>query len=135
MYDSSHLQEIDPHVYLKTMVAVAVADGQVHEREQSYINAQAQLLAVNPEPYWVSPDPTLSFLNTQNLSYTTRISILRDCLVLAYIDGVCDEQEREKVVNIASILHITESKVAELETWLKDLWTVLERGNQLLKGE
>ena len=52
--------DMDGPTYLKTIIAVAHADGSVLDKEREFIDMQAQLLALNPSQYWDHPEPDLS---------------------------------------------------------------------------
>ncbi len=96
---------------------------------------QAGILSIDPMPYWEQPEKDLSFLDAAQMSRTARMSIIRDCIVLGYVDGDYDDSEREKVAKIASYLSIELSDVEAIEFWLKEFWALLEKGEKLFKGK
>ena len=87
MLNSSDLAaagDIDGPSYLKTIIAVASADGEVHEKEREFINVQAQVLSLNSEDYWRHSEHDLGFLSGVEMSRPTCMTILRDCIVLGH---------------------------------------------------
>jgi len=127
--------DMDGPAYLKTIIAVAGADGSVPEQERAFIDMQAQLLSLNPAEYWDHPEPDLAFLTDAAMSRSTCMTIIRDCIVLGHIDGNFEEKERAKVNDIASLLRLKTSDVQAVEEWLKELWAVMEKGTRLFQGE
>ena len=127
--------DMDGSKYLKTIIAVAHADGSVPEKEREFIDMQAQLLSLNPASYWDHPEPDLTFLNDANMSRQTCMTIIRDCIVLGHVDRNFDEMERAKVNDIASMLGLKTSDVQAVEEWLKELWAVMEKGTRLFQDE
>jgi tellurite resistance protein len=125
--------DIDGPAYLRTIIAVAHADGEVHEKEREFIDIQAQVLALNPAEYWRNPEHDLGFLGNLQMSRPTSMTIIRDCIVLGYLDGDFSESERVKVYDVASLLGRNQSDVDAVETWLKGLWAVIEEGNRLFE--
>ena len=135
MLDQQMAADMDGPTYLKTIIVVALADESVPDKEREFIDMQAQLLSLNPTEYWDHPEPDLSFLNDANMSRQTCMTIIRDCIVLGYIDGDFDENERARVNDIASMLGLKTSDVEAVEEWLKELWAVMEKGSRLFQGE
>jgi tellurite resistance protein len=108
-----------------------IDSSEIHEREKEFIETQAQLFSIDTTPYWEDTDDDISFLRNVEMSRMNRLAIVRDCIVLGYIDGDFNEKERAKVIKIASYLKLSESDVENLENWLKELWAVLEKGKRL----
>jgi tellurite resistance protein len=136
MLNSSDLTaaaDIDGPSYLKTIIAVAFADGHVHEEERQFIDMQAQVLSLNSADYWTNPEHDLGFLGGVEMSRPTCMTIIRDCIVLGHLDGDFTETERTKVYDVASLLGRSKSEVDAIETWLKSLWAVMEEGNRLFQ--
>jgi hypothetical protein len=117
--------------YLKTIIAVAKADDDLNENEILFINSQAQLYGLDASTYWNNSSLDLSELHVNKFSHTIKLSIIRDCIVLGHIDRDFNDTERSKVIEIAEKMGLTSSDVDNIEIWLKDYWSVLERGNML----
>jgi uncharacterized tellurite resistance protein B-like protein len=131
----SGFSDLDRQLYLKTLISVALADEVIHEKEKEFINAQAELLSVDPEPYWANPEKDISFLRNAVMSRLSRITTIRDCIVLGYIDGNFDDSERKQVAQIAEYLNLNASDVESVEDWLKEFWAILEKGKILFEGQ
>lgn len=126
---------LESEYYLKAIVSVALADGIIHEKEREFVNAQAELLSIDPKPYWENPEKDFSFLSNAEMSRMSRMTIIRDCIVLGYIDGNYDDSERNRVAQIAENMKIGNSDVEAVEKWLKEFWEVLEKGKSLFEEE
>lgn len=138
MLNSSNLSaavDIDGPSYLRTMIALASADGEIHEKERLFINMQAQVLSLDPGEYWGNPEQDLGFLGGVMMSRPTCMTIIRDCIVLGHLDGDFSDTERAKVYDVASLLGGSKSDVDAVETWLKRLWAVMEEGDRLFHQE
>ena len=64
----SDFGNLEREYYLKAIISVAWADGIIHEKEREFINAQAELLSIDPKPYWENPERDLSFLSNVEIS-------------------------------------------------------------------
>ena len=136
MLNSSDLAaatDIDGPSYLRTIIAVAHADGEIHEKERQFIDMQAQVLSLDSAEYWRNPEHDLGFLSNVEMSHPTCMTIIRDCIVLGHLDGDFSETERAKVYDVASLLGRSKSEVDAVESWLKSLWAVMEEGNRLFQ--
>ena len=58
--------------------------------------------------------------------------ILRDSIVLGYIDGNYDQSEKKLVLEVAKRLLLTEADIDMMENWLKEYWAVIEKGKKLI---
>lgn len=136
----------DPQIYLRALAAIALADGQLHERERAFIEEQARLFNIEVEPLWEQARD-LTFLEGIFVNDRTRAAILRDAVLLARIDGEFHETERARLVEIAGKLGLDESAVAAAEqeapksmppliaqskapAWLADYWAISSKGKR-----
>ena len=126
------LQEFDPTTYLRLLVAQGHLDGLVPE-EQAYIRARAALLGVEVEPLLAQPLTELPAVDEQ-ISETTRRVILRDCIVLACIDGDYSELERAHVHRVAKWLKVDIEAADRIEDWLRRYWELMDESEALLSG-
>jgi len=133
--DLAAATDIDGPSYLRTIIAVASVDREVHEKERQFIDTQAHVLCLNPAEYWRNPEPGLGFLSNVEMSRPTCMTIIRDCIVLGHLDGDFTEMERAKVYDVASLLGASKSDVDAVEIWLKSLWAVMEEGNRLFQQQ
>lgn len=132
MFDNlSYFTENDKRAYINALVAISLSDGVIHDEEKEYLDMQAAILGIDKsvyEPY----KSDLSILN-DSLSKTVRLAIVRDCIVLANADRDYVEEERKKVFEVARLLNISESQVEEIETWVNDLFEVIDRGKRIFQ--
>lgn len=126
------LREFDPTTYLRLLVAQGHLDGLVQE-EQDYIRARAALLGVEVEPLLSQPLIELPPVDEQ-VSETTRRVILRDCIVLACIDGNYTEIERAHVHRVAKWLGVDIGAAERIEDWLRRYWELMDESEALLSG-
>ncbi len=120
------LTQSEARAYLSYLMTVANADGQLHEKEKEFIELQAQVWGIVNFEENVEEEELIS------LSRTAKMSLLRDSITIAYIDGDYSQEERAKVDELAELLSVESERVADLEEWLLDYWRILERGEELL---
>jgi SAM-dependent methyltransferase len=134
----------DAELYLRVLITIAKADQIIHRSERDFIEAQAQILKVDDRAMWDESPVDLEKLRHINASPRTREAIVRDCLLLATLDGEYQEQERALIGRIAEAFSLTPQELAELEAlargmtppladktpgWLKELWAISSKGN------
>lgn len=122
------IEGFEAEVYLKALIAVAQADG-VSSSERDFIQNQATLLGVDEVNFEMMI--SLDDLSNQINAVTRRI-IVRDCIVLATVDGDYTENERRRIAGIAEALGVTPERTAQLENWLQQYSDLLEEGQRLL---
>lgn len=126
----TQFESFDSEAYLQALVIIAKADG-IDQREIDFINLQSQLLCIDPAKYW-DDETGLSQFDQSNLSYMTKMAIIRDCIVIAHIDGDYADIERNAILEIADKFGLEESNVVDMENWLKEYWQIIEKGKNLL---
>ena len=117
---SQYLNEFDQKIYLKSLISIAQADAQITENEREFIETQAGLLGIDITPYWNEQKIDISSLDSSSLSHLTKMTIIRDSVVLSYIDRNYSQAEREMVLNIAKNFSINKTEVDKIEEWLKE---------------
>jgi uncharacterized membrane protein YebE (DUF533 family) len=120
--------------YLRALISVARSNGFVHDKEKEFIDIQAQLVSIESGRHWENEENDLSFLRNVNMSRMNRMAIIRDCIALGYIDGNFDNKQRANIAKVAGYLKLADSDIEDIETWLKELWAVLEKGRKLFEG-
>lgn len=128
----SLLEDFDSVTYLRLLVAQAQVDGLVPE-ERDYILLRGAMLGVDTEPLLAEPLRELPPVDPAT-SETTRRVILRDCIVLACIDGDYTETERARVHEVADWLSVPHSSVDRIEDWLRRYWELMDEAEALLAG-
>lgn len=100
---------------LKSLVAVAWADGKVAEEEREVIEALLQAFdATEAESLFIqsySAEPkSLADIPLTDLSSDDRRVLLQHAVFLTYIDGHQDEKERELLTALSAQLHIPDAE-------------------------
>jgi len=129
----NQFSQFDSKAYLQALIIIAKADG-IDQREVDFINLQSNLLGIDSSEYW-KEDTDFSIFDNTNISRITKMAIIRDCIVIAHIDGDYADAERKAITEIASRFSLKESDVISMENWLKEYWQILEKGKLLLTGE
>ncbi len=106
------------------LLAVARADGKLHEREMALVasfygdvvgGTGANLAALANEPD-IEPEVLASGLTREAVS----MLFVKTCILLAYADGEYHAKEKAKVDAFAHALDITDAAIAELEQSVKE---------------
>lgn len=122
----------DALLYLKCLISLAKADGRIDPREKNYIQLQAELYEVDLSDLW-----DYEFNATKEellrLSKLAKIFILRDLIILSYIDDEFHYKEREMIEELAKQMEIDTKKISELEDWLKKYIQLLEASIEIFK--
>jgi uncharacterized tellurite resistance protein B-like protein len=128
-----NFKNFEKEIYLKALIDVAQADGNISDKERIFIESQADILEVDIVSFGeINNGWIISKTDNQKMSYTTKMSILMDLITIGYMDGEYDENEKMKVRKVAKIFNVTLKKVTELENWLLKYWKILETGKKLL---
>ena len=128
--------ELEKEPYIRSLVAIAYIDGLL-ESEKEYINFQAGLLDIDPEPYWSEDTVDIRQMDFSKVSEITKRVILRDSIVIAHLDSEYTQKENVFVKQIASQMGLSEELILKIESWLLEYWAILEEGNELfdIKGK
>jgi uncharacterized membrane protein YebE (DUF533 family) len=124
------MQDFDPATYVQALVALAHIDG-LFDIERDYVDAKAQLLGVTPD--WSAVSADLQPIGAE-VSELTRRVVIRDCIVLASVDGEYSDAERAVVHRIAQWLEVDEAACDRIEDWLRRYWELLDESEALLSG-
>jgi hypothetical protein len=126
--------DFDPELYIKILVAVAKADKNNGQREFDYVADQAKRLGIDFAEAWESTDKTF-LISGKDVSRLTAVVIIKDCILLASLDGNFSLAERDKVYTYATKLDITRSDVDYIIEWLGDYDTLEKKWNRLITGD
>jgi len=128
---AAHLDEFEPGLYIQALVAVASCDGMTND-ELDFIQGQAQMLGVDTAAALAAP--VMVHDVSRAMTQITRKLVYRDCYVLARIDGVPNEREREILDQLRAVLGLTPEACAKIEDWMDRYSVLLQEGGALLGG-
>ena len=114
----SNFDKKEADLYVKAMLFLAAADGVVQEREREFIESQLQIMEIRTDLAGMATEPDVFFLQQGGMSRAKRIALLRDCLILANVDGLVDDFERRTLHDMARILGISQTDMENLEKWV-----------------
>ena len=120
MFDESvsNFNEKEATLYLKALLFLASADGDIQERERKFIESQVQILSKKTDVAVSPAEPDTGFLHQTTMSRAKRMALLRDCLMLASVDGFVDVFERRTLHEMARILDVSSMDMENLEQWV-----------------
>ncbi|MCA9641034.1 MAG: hypothetical protein H6718_06730 [Polyangiaceae bacterium] len=121
------LSDFDGPTYLNALIAVAQVDG-VKPEEEAFINGQAEAMGL-PLPDLATPADVAA---SAVASTVTKRIIVRDCIVLASVDGSYTENERKRIFDVARHLDVSDALVERMERWVTDYTRILEEGQAIL---
>ena len=104
-------------VYLKALLIVANADGDISDKEKRFLQSQASLLGVEISDYLPFDSQDLFFIHDNDFLEIHKKVLLRDSIILANIDDSYDEQEKLRIRQIADQLNMDHHVVDLLEDW------------------
>ena len=124
------MRDFDPATYIQALVALAHIDG-LFDIERDYVEAKAALLGVDCD--WSVVSAELQPIASQTSELTRRI-IVRDCILLASVDGEYSDAERTAIHRIATWLKVDEAACDRIEDWLRRYWELMDEAEALLSG-
>ncbi|MBC7171607.1 MAG: TerB family tellurite resistance protein [Polyangiaceae bacterium] len=104
---------------LKSLVSVAWADGHFADEESEILEAMISLFRVDAEGAelmraFARTPRTVDDVPFADLGPDDRALLVRHAVILSYIDGEQDDEEREVIAEIVKRLEIPESEAATL---------------------
>lgn len=136
------LEEIYPNekervMFLKGLIRLSKADGQVSEEEREFFSDAAKGMGVSESS--VQSLERL-FINNQKISLEFRnkkqaLFFFRDAIQLCYIDNDYSQAERDEVSQIAKELSISLENIRKIEDWVQKGMEWQAEGSTLLELE
>jgi len=108
----------EPELYLKLLVAVAKSDPDNGPPEYAYVRDQARRLGMDLVPYWNGTSRHFLLDGRVRASRLTALVVVKDCILLATLDGHFSMGEKETVYRTAEKLDLPRSTVDRLMEWL-----------------
>ena len=125
--------DFDPQRYIKILIAVVKADRFNGSSETAYVKNLANRLNLDFVTLWNETDRDMP-LDQVKVSRVTALSILKECIKLASLDGNFTLSEKELVYSYAAKLDIPLSEVKLLEKWLEEFNKLAEKWDELIAG-
>ena len=127
--------DLDAERYIQLLVAVAKSDPDNGEPEYQYVKTQANSLGVDIVALW-NDTPKQYLLSPIQVSRRLAMVIIKDCIMLASLDGNFSLGEKEKVYRFAERLDVTRGDVDAVVAWLEDYDRLRRRWDAgILRGE
>lgn len=132
----------EPRAYLSALVRIALTEEQLHPAARAFVEAQARLFDIETTETWQLADYCQG-RELPPLTRRNRLALVRDCIVVARLDGDYGAEERAKVQLMASRLELSSGEVAVAEedaricmppfrenspVWLREYWGISEKG-------
>jgi tellurite resistance protein len=111
--------DFDPELYLRLLVAVAKSDPDNGPPEYAYVQEQAHRLGLDLVPYWNETSKRFLLDTGVRASRLTALIVIKDCIMLATLDGHFSLGEKETVYKTAERLDLPRSSVDRLMEWLE----------------
>lgn len=127
----SSLENFDTETYFASLISIARADGNIDNVEMGFIEDQAKLMGFDLEAA-CEKERSLAQIDFSKTSALTKNTLLRDCISLAYIDGNYDGSEKKKIHDLGKKMGVSSDKISEIEKWLVDYWTLIEKGQAIM---
>tara|TARA_B100000989_G_C19444054_1_gene428667 strand:- start:395 stop:850 length:456 start_codon:yes stop_codon:yes gene_type:complete len=118
------------------LILVAASDGALVKEEISAIEASMGAMMLHPESreevrQLLSQPPELSYL-LDDMDIAAKRIALRDCALLASVDGDYDEMELAALRTIADSADLSEKQLAKVLTWVSESWVHTAKGRRLI---
>lgn len=130
LFDSD-AADFDAHTYIQMLIAIAKADPDNGPPEFDFVRCQARNFNLDYEGYLAKTDKTFA-IKKQTVSRRTALTILKDAILLASLDGNFSLPEKQRVYTYAEKLDVPRSDVDTLEALIDDFRTLHHRWQQLV---
>jgi hypothetical protein len=126
------LQDFDAETYLRVLIMLVKVHG-IEPVEREFVESRARTLGVDPSHLW---DETLSELPPlpEGMSEMTRRVVLRDCILIACIDGEFTDIERGWTHRICGWLGLDLDTANLFEDWFRRYFDLMDEQEALLWG-
>lgn len=111
--------DFDPEIYLRLLVAVCKSDPDNGPPEYRYVAGMARRLGRDIVPLWNETSKTYLIDGRPRVSRMTALLIIKDCIMLATLDGHFSLGEKERVYAWAERFDLPRADVARIEAWVE----------------
>lgn len=125
---NTYFEGLEPDIYLAALLELARADG-LHDLERAMLGERAAALKVDLNSLPDVPE------DLSNVPWATRVLVYRDAVMLAYADGEKSDEETEHLDMLRVKLAISSARADEIEQWILDQSSLLDRFAALLSAE
>ena len=132
-YVSVNDKDFDPELYLRLLVAIAKSDRFNGPPETEYVRNLAGRLSVDFTKIWNETGKNFSDIPS-NPSRLTALLLIKDCILLASLDGNYSLDEKQRVYGFAEKMDIPRSDVDAVEAWLAEYGQLRSRWAALVSG-
>jgi len=130
--EALHLGDFDAETYLRCLILVVKVHG-IEPVEREFVEAKARILGVDHEHLWDDTIDDLPPLPDAMTEMTRRV-VLRDCILIACIDGEYTDTEREWVHRICGWLQLDLQTADLFEDWFRRYFDLMDEQEALLWG-
>jgi tellurite resistance protein len=128
---SSGTANFDARMYIRILIAIAKADPDNGAPEFEFVRRQAKHLDLDYDHYLADTDKSFS-IDRQKVSRTTALTILKDAILLASLDGNFSLPEKQRIYTYAEKLDISRRDVDDMESMIEDYRRLDQRWRQLV---
>jgi len=135
MHDPSplfSLEDFDAETYLRVLILVVKVHG-IEPVERSFVESRAKILGVAHEHLWAETIDELPPL-PDGMSDMTRRVVLRDCILIACLDGEYSDDERVWIHRICAWLGLSVATADQFEDWFHRYFDLMDEQEALLWG-
>ncbi len=112
-------KDFDPELYIRILISILKADRENGIVEFDFVKRRADYLSLDMSEFWDTTEKNFS-VASMAISRFTALSIIKDCVFLASLDGSYSLGEKEKVYSYAEKMDITRTDVDKLEEFVNN---------------
>ena len=116
-YVNANDKDFNAELYIRALVAIAKSDRFNGPPEYEYVKNLARRLSVDMVSIWNDTGRNFS-IEIRNVSRMTAMLLIKDCIMLASLDGNYSLDEKQRVYGYAEKMDIPRTDVDAIEAWL-----------------
>lgn len=130
-YVSANDKNFNAEFYIRVLVAIAKSDRFNGPPEYKYVKKLADSLSVDIVKIWNETSKNFSLVST-DVSRMTALLLIKDCIMLASLDGNFSLDEKQRVYSYAEKMDVPRSMVDAIERWLDEYRQLHNRWETLI---